>query len=77
LEELLRRAVEESRWQLLRERVEEQAVGLVVETDKGGLAVGLGVEKALGWVVETIKGGLSAVSVMERATEWDWTSIAD
>jgi len=50
---------------------------LVVETDKGGLAVGLGVEKALGWVVETIKGGLSAVSVMERATEWDWTSIAD
>jgi len=69
LEELLRRAVEESRWQLLRERVEEQAVGLVVETDKGGLAVGLG--------VETIKGGLSAVSVMERATEWDWTSIAD
>ena len=50
---------------------------MVGETDKGGLAVGLGVELALGWVVETIKGGLSAVSVMERATEWDWASIAD
>ena len=73
----MRRAVEESRWQFVGERVVEQAVGLVVETDKSGLAVGLGVELALGWVVETIKGGLSAVSVMERATEWDWASRAE
>lgn len=48
---------------------------MVVETDKGGLAVGLGVEIAL--VVETNKGGLSAGSVIETATEWDWASIAD